>query len=125
MRAPDALRLLGGPLGGVAIDDNTIYTPAFSVADAPIWSIQLEWTGDPASTVTLWASNKPHPDESTDDDWVQDGDYTGPTIAGSPGKHLEEIGNSGAKFYRLKIVTTDAGSGTMSAWVHGKSSRSA
>lgn len=82
------------------------------------WSVHFEWTGTPAGDVTLWASDKLNPSLANDTDWVQD---TGFTLAygGAAGKALQEVGNSGARWYRFKSVLSGS-SGTVLAWVNDK-----
>lgn len=96
----------------------TIYSSVFTVKDATTWAVHLEWTGG-TSTVTLQASCKPTPNEASDTDWVDDADITVAGPDGAAGKSLQEIGNSGASYYRLKVVTA-SGSGTISGWVNAK-----
>ena len=110
-------------LDAVTIDSSgnaTVRSQALSLVNSDNFSIHLEWTGTPTSTVTIWASNKPDPDEGdNDDDWVQDTSVsiTGP--AGAAGKFLVEAGNAGSRWYRIKIETS-GGTGTFSAWVNAK-----
>lgn len=107
----------------VAIDDSeAVYSPEFTVSDAPVWALQHEWTGNPTAVVSLWASCKRYPDPSDDSDWVEIDDFDAPTLGGEAGKALSNVGNSAAKWYRLKIVVS-GGSGTYSLWVHSKASR--
>lgn len=95
----------------------TEYSIKFGGIDFPQWSVHFEWTGTPTATITLWASNKDDPSEADDTDWVQDStSFTGP--AGSASKGFYEIGNSSARYYRFKVVTS-GGSGTFQAWVTG------
>lgn len=112
---------------GLAIDaSTTVYSKPFKVADCDNWAVHLEWTGAAVDgTVTIFASCKPNPDPTDEDDWVQcldsDGnviELVGPSGTGA-GKSLEEFGNSGALWYMLKY-DPDAGTGTLSAWVNGK-----
>jgi hypothetical protein len=126
--------ILGDKLAGATNDatDATIYSDKFSVRGAPVWSAHLEWTSagsDLATAITLWASNKPEPDPSTDTDWVQmtsdygyDGFFGGdPAAAAASGKDFVDVSNSGALWYKYKAVRS-AGSGTISIIVTAKDS---
>ena len=130
MAAPDTLQILGTPYAEQDLDSTTnatVYSSTISTKYAPNWSIHYQWTkvgGTGAtSTITLWASNIREPDASDDTDWVQNTDVTFTDPADDSGKALIEVGNSGAKHYRLKIVTA-SGTSTIKAFVHGKSARS-
>lgn len=120
-RAPDALLIMGEGKDALTLS-GTQYSDYFSVADCDVWAVHAEWTGTPTATITLWASCKPEPDTANDTDWVQVTSFTGISPAGSASKALVEVGNSGAKYYRLKSVL-GAGAGTMKMWAHGKANR--
>lgn len=116
-----------GPVSakGAEIDDDpaTVYSAPWSAEGASVMSVHVEFDSpgsDLEATVQLWASNKPKPDESDDSDWVQDTavTFTGITAAASA-KEIQEVGNAGSAFYRLKIERS-AGSGTVSVWVNSK-----
>lgn len=105
--------------------DTTVYTSAFSVGRGETWAVHLEWAEDTATfatAVTLWASCKPEPDESSDTDWVQmttNHNWTGlpgGDPAGGSGKDLVDVGVSGALWYRFKFVRS-TGAGTIQAWL--------
>lgn len=109
----------------------TVYTDRFFARDCEVWNTQMEWTDDSttlAITVTLWASNKPTPDDSSDDDWVQmtashgfDG-LPGGNPAGGSGKDMVDVSASGALWYRWKFART-AGSGVLQAYVSKRDRR--
>ena len=109
------------PKVGVAVSStNTYYSEIFGSNDCTNWSVHLQWTGTPSGTLTLWASNKPDPDASSDSDWVSvtlPAGMAGP--AGSASSNFTDVGNSGGKAYRLKYVNA-SGSGALMGWVHGK-----
>lgn len=94
----------------------TQYSKKFS--PSTVWSVQLQWTGTPAGTVTLWKSNKLNPSEANDDDWVQDTGYS-QVYGGAVGKSSEEISSSGARWYRFKSVLSGS-AGTLAGWVNDK-----
>lgn len=118
---PQTVRILGGQNPGDAnlTLSGTQYSRAWSAGYAQVWALHYQWTGTPTAAVTLWASCFPTPDLANDNDWVQDTSFTLTQPAGSAGKHLQEVGNSGAKWYRLKIVTS-GGAGTITGYVNGK-----
>lgn len=99
----------------------TYYSDAFGGADLALWGLHFEWTGTPTGTFTLWKSNKPKPSAADDTDWVQDTALTFSNPAGSASKSGQEVGNAGFRFYRIKYVNA-SGSGTVSLWVHAKTS---
>ncbi len=102
---------------------STVYSPIFGGNDCINWSTHLFWTGTLNGTLTLWASNKPEPKLSDDTEWTQvtlPSGMSGPN--GSAGSNFCDVGNSGARAYRLKFVYS-AGSGDLSGWSHGKQAR--
>lgn len=104
--------------------DSTVYTSKLAVSNASTWSLHLDISEDTATyaaAVTLWASNKPNPDESDDTDWVQmtsdhgwDG-FPGGDPAGGDVKDLVDVSASGARWYRLKFVRS-SGAATINVW---------
>lgn len=98
----------------------TFYSAIFGGNDAPNWSTHLLWTGTLNGTLTLWASNKPTPNEATDADWVSvalPAGMSGPN--GAAGSSFCDAGNSGGRAYRMKFVYS-AGAGDLTGWSHGK-----
>lgn len=102
----------------------TGYSDLFYVTDADAASVQLEVVEDSATfavTTTLWASNKPNPNEATDDDWVDVSSlYTMPSISGA-GNHFVALPDGGeapltAAVYRLKFVRT-TGDGSLDGYL--------
>lgn len=110
---------------------STVYSDKFSVHVADVWNAQFEWEDDAAdyeAEVTLWASDKPVPDEADDTDWVQmvsghgfDG-LPGGDPAGGNGKDMTDVSASGALWYRWKIARS-AGSATWQIYVVRKDRR--
>lgn len=99
---------------------STTYSRIFGGSDCANWSTHLVWTGTLNGTLTLWASNKPNPTLATDSDWVSVAlpiGMSGPN--GGAGSSFCDVGNSGARAYRLKFVYS-AGAGDLSGWSHGK-----
>lgn len=102
---------------GVAVSGtNTYYSKVFGGAHSDGQSLQLEWTGTPTGTFTLWMSDKPNPDETDDDDWIQDTDFTPTNPAGSAGKMGDPAGNMKSNLKRIRYVNA-SGSGTLKGWV--------
>lgn len=106
----------------------TLYSDAFQVGDSPIWSTHFEAVDDAAdyaALVTLWASDHADPGVGDDADWVQmeaAHGYPGLPNGDPPGgdwKELVDVGNSGAIWYRWKIVRT-AGSAVVQAFAGTK-----
>lgn len=103
----------------------TIYTDPIQVARADILNTHFEWddaAADYASTVTLWASNKPTPGTADDVDWVEmtsDHGFSGlpgGNPAGGDGKDMVDFSAFGALWYRWKIAHT-AGAATIDAYI--------
>lgn len=112
-------------MDAVTVDNTTNatkYSQPFSMQYGTVGSLHFEWTGTPTSTITLWESNKGekpgmNPSTSSDADWVQNTDITFTGPAGGASKGLYNFGNAGARWYRVKVVTS-AGSGTFTCWAN-------
>ena len=113
------VKMLGSNALSLASTD-TFYSEPLDLSNSRAGSFQLSWTGaTPNATETVWASNHPDPDLSTDDDWI---DVTATFAA------VNVTGNSGSGFvnfpaadhvygkYRLKFVNV---SGTATVEIHG------
>lgn len=93
---------------------NTYYSdPIGPRADG--WGYHFEWTGTPTGTFTLWRSNKPNPDLTSDADWIQISTFTPTNPAGSAGKFGDDVSFTNFKLYRFKYVNA-SGSGTLFCW---------
>lgn len=104
------------PSEGVEVSStNTYYSDMFGAASSDGQSIHLEWSGTPTGTFTLWCSDKPNPDESSDTDWVQDTSFSPTNPAGSASKMLDSGGNMKSNLKRIKYVNT-SGTGTLYGW---------
>lgn len=82
-------------------------------------SYHIVWTGSSVTaTLKVYASNKPVPDVTDEDDWVEQTDIaiTGPTTSNA-GSAAVTAGNCNFLWYKL-VVTRSAGSGTFT--VYGK-----
>jgi hypothetical protein len=102
--------------GAVAVSStNTYYSDAFAARDGRAVSFHLVWTGTPTGTFTLWYSNKPNADASSDSDWVQDTTFSPTNPAGSASKGFYTVGNLCAERIRVKYVNA-SGSGTLIGW---------
>ena len=118
-------------VGGTDGTDDEVYSDIFQVEYCEVWNTHFEWTEDTATyaaAITLWASDKPNPDESDDTDWVQmtsghgfDG-LPGGDPAGGDGKDMTDVSASGALWYRWKVERT-TGDGTLQAYVVRKDRR--
>lgn len=105
--------VMGNSTDGVAVTGaNTYYSSKLTGDMGSYISLMLQWTGNPTGTLTLWSTNKTTPDETTDNDWVQDTTFSPTNPAGSAGKFMDFVGNSAAKFWRIKYVNS-GGSGTL------------
>jgi len=96
---------------------STYYSDAIMARDGQAVSFHLVWTGTPTGTFTLWYSNVPNADASSDTDWVQDTTYSPTNPAGSASKSFVTIGNLVANRVRLKYVNA-SGSGTLAGYAH-------
>lgn len=104
------------PLDGVGVSGaTTYYSKVFGAKNSDGQSVHLEWTGTPTGTFTMWCSDKPNPDETDDDDWVEDTTFTPTNPAGSASKMLDSGGNMKANLKRIKYVNA-ASSGTLFGW---------
>ena len=86
-------------------DERRIFLDTLSSAN---FAIHAEWDGNATATFSLWATNKFEANRTdlSDDDFVEDTAVSLPATGGAPGKWFIELGNSGARAYMLKVVTT-------------------
>lgn len=98
---------------GVAVSGtSTFYSDVFSGAEADGYGLQLEWTGTPTGTFTLWMTEKANPSLADDTDWVQDTGFSPTNPAGSAGKFRDDT--TGAKAFRKRVKYVNAsGTGTV------------
>lgn len=94
----------------------TYYSRIWSGEDSDGQSMSVFYTGTPTGTFSLWHTNKPGPDESNDNDWIQDTNFAPTNPAGAAGKFGDDAGNSKAYRKRLKYVNA-SGTGTIQAYV--------
>ena len=109
-----------GPPGradGVAVTGtNTYYSTPVSPRLEGI-SVQLRASGTMTGTWSLWKTNKPDPDLTSDDDWIAIADsLTDPS--GSDVDVGEEFGNLRCYLFRVKYVN-ESGAGTIYGWAVG------
>jgi hypothetical protein len=111
--------------------DATAYSDKFGVSYAEVWNTHFEWDETAATfaaAITLWASNKASPDESTDTDWVNVvtahgfSGLPGSDPAGGDGRDMVDVSASGALWYRWKVVRA-SGTATIQAYVSRKDLR--
>ena len=114
-------KIIGDDLGGATIDTTTnatIYSKPFSMQLGTVGSLHFIWTGTPTSEITFWESNKGEkPSLADDTDWVQNTDITFTQPTANASKGFYNFGNSGARWMRLKVVTT-VSSGTFTCWAN-------
>lgn len=102
---------------GVAVSGTTTYySKAWGAAGSTGQAMQLEWTGTPTGTFTLWWSSKPNPSMTDDADWIQDTDFAPVNPAGSASSFGDNAAIMNANLKRIKYVNA-SGSGTLKGWV--------
>ena len=109
---PNAPRTDGTAVSG----SSTFYSSMWTGNRSDGYALSVFWTGTPTGTFTLWMTDKEHPDETNDNDWVQDTSFTPTNPAGSAGKFRDDAGNAKAYRKRLKYVNA-SGTGTVTAYV--------
>jgi len=70
----------------------------------------------PVGTLTVWYSNLPNPDETSDADWVQDASIASLDLSVVANTFIN-VGNVFAEYIRFKVTRT---SGTISLILHAK-----
>lgn len=108
----------GAKSDGVAVTGTEVYYSYPWSAAVDGQALQLEWTGTPTGTFTLWWSSKPKPDMDTDDDWVEDVDFDPDNPAGTDGDWGAGTGAIVALLKRVKY-TNASGDGVLKGWVTG------
>lgn len=105
--------VMGNVTDGVALSGaGTTYTTKFSGHWSDVFALMIQWTGTLAGTLTLWATDKEQPDETSDNDWVQDTTFSPTNPAGSAGKFRDNVANGVARWWRIKYVNT-SGAGSL------------
>jgi hypothetical protein len=101
---------------GVAVSSTTTYysQPVTQSGNGAL-SLHCVFAGTMTGTLTLWLSNKPNADRTSDTDWVQDTTFTAVSPAGAASKSFYTVGNLAGVSVRLKYVNA-SGSGTWNAW---------
>lgn len=111
----------GGAAGakpGKTDPSGTVYSLPWS---ANVYGLHVESTGTLSGTLTCWTSDKPEPDLTDDDDWVQDTGFSPTNPAGAPVKFRDDVNNSNARWKRLKYVH-GSGTGKLFGYVTGQAS---
>lgn len=93
----------------------TYYTNPIGNSGNGALSLHSVFTGTPTGAVTLWYSDKPNADRTSDADWVQDSTFTAVNPAGAATKSFHTVGNLASRSVRLKYVNA-SGSGTWAVW---------
>lgn len=102
---------------GVAVSStSTFYSDVFTGLGADGYGLQLQWTGTPNGTFTLWMSDKLNPGLADDTDWVQDTTFAPTNPAGAAGKFRDDASNSKSLRKRIKYVNSSS-AGTLFGWV--------
>lgn len=102
---------------GVSVSStNTYYSEMWTGEDSDGASLSLFWTGTPTGTFTLWGSDKLNPDQTNDNDWVQDASFAPTNPAGSASKFGDQTGNYKAYRKRIKYVNA-SGTGVLTGFV--------
>ena len=101
---------------GVTVSStNTYYSDMWTGEDCDGFALSLFWTGTPTGVFTLWMTDKPNPDQTNDNDWVQDTTFAPTNPAGAAGKMRDDTGN--AKAYRKRVKYVNAsGSGVLTGF---------
>lgn len=108
---------MGNVTDGIAVTGvNTYYSTKWTAQWSSVFGFMIQWTGTPTGTLTLWASDKENPDETTDNDWVQDAIFSPTNPAGSAGKFRDNVDNGVARWWRVKYVNA-SGSGSLFTYV--------
>lgn len=108
--------VIGEITDGVAVSGAADhYSKPMSGENASGAGIQLQWTGTPTGTFTLWLSDKPFPILTSDADWYQDTTFTPTNPAGSASKMGDTFENARAKWWRIKYAHA-SGSGSVFGW---------
>lgn len=102
---------------GVAVSStNTYYSKMWGGGDTDGYSLSVFYTGTMSGALTLWTTDKPNPDETSDADWIEDTLFTSTDPSGGPDKFKDDAANSKAFYKRLKYVNA-AASGVIYAYV--------
>ncbi len=101
---------------GLVNPTGTKYSKMWSGRNTNGSSITVYTTGTLTGTFTMWGSDKPNPDETSDADWVQDTGFTATNPAGAPVTFAQTNLQSKAYHKRIKYVHT-SGTGTITAYV--------
>lgn len=107
---------------GIAVTGtNTYYSKMWSGSNKALEGGYVLWTGTPTGTLTMQASNKPNPDETSDVDWTPlDSIVLTPQPAGSAGSTPLANSSPFSLFYRHRVKYVNAsGNGVLTGWVHG------
>jgi|ERR1700759_1476422 len=94
----------------------TVNSNMWSGEDSDGYGLTVFTTGSLSGTFQLWMTDKNRPDETTDNDWIQDTTFVPVNPAGGPIKFRDDGGNAKAYRKRLKFVNT-SGVGTLQAFV--------
>lgn len=108
---PGAPALVGVSVSGTP----TIYSELIAGLDSDGSGVTFITTGTLTGTFTRWVTDKPNPDLTNDNDWVQDTTFTPTNPAGAATKFRDDTGNDKGYHKRYKYVNA-SGSGTIQAF---------
>ena len=115
-----------GPVAtfGQSLDTSTnatIRSARFGHRNTGAYSLHVEYAGGSSltSVVTLWVSNKPDPDATSDSDWVDTGITFTNITTGTSAKEVKNLVDYNYRWLRVKVVTSN-GTGKVSVWVEPK-----
>lgn len=101
--------------GAAMTGTNTVYSDMWTGEDSEGYSLTIFWTGTPTGTFTRWFTDKPNPDLTNDNDWVQDTGFTPTNPAGAAGKFGTPTAVGRSFRNRIKYVNA-SGAGTLTGF---------
>lgn len=103
--------------GTAVTGTTTYYSETWTGQNSDGFSASVFYTGTPTGTFTLWGTDKPFPDETTDNDWIQDANFVPVNPAGAAGKFGDDASQCKKWKKRLKYVNA-SGTGVVFAYVN-------
>lgn len=94
----------------------TVYSDMWTGEDSDGYGLTVFTTGTLTGAFTLWMTDKINPDQTTDNDWVQDASFVPTNPAGAAVKFRDDGGNAKAYRKRLKYINA-SGTGNLQAFV--------
>lgn len=101
---------------GIAVTGtNTYYSEPIGPRQSGGFGFHFEWNGTPTGTFTMWRTNKPNPDVTSDTDWIPVSTFAPTNPAGAAGKYGDDVTFTNFYRYRFKYVNA-SGSGNLFCW---------